>query len=68
VYIPIIYVIDLFVFSIYAGRQCPAPVERKMLYGNMVKMCTQDFDVSIVTRIKEEVVPLDETSFGWARL
>jgi hypothetical protein len=68
VYIPIIYVIDLFVFSIYAGRQCLAPVERKMLYGNMVTMCAQDFNVSIVTHIKEELVPLDETLFGWTRL
>jgi hypothetical protein len=39
-----------------------------MLYGNMVTMCTQDFIVSIVTRIKEELVPLDEASFGWALL
>jgi hypothetical protein len=36
-----------------------APVERKMLYGNMVRICTLDFDASIVTRRKEEVVPLD---------
>jgi hypothetical protein len=59
VHIPIIYVIDLFVLSIYASRQCLAPIERKMLYGNKVTMCNQDFDVSIITRRKEEVVPLD---------
>jgi hypothetical protein len=61
-------VIDLFVLSTYAGRQCPAHVERKMLHGNIVKICTPDFDATVVTHTKRRWFHSIETTFGWARV
>jgi hypothetical protein len=53
------FMLHSFMFSTYyAGRQCPG-LERKILYGTMVEICTLDFDATIVTCKKEEVVPLD---------
>ena len=57
IYVDFIYVIDMFLLSIYAGRQCQAEI--KMLYGNMVKIFIPDGDATIVMRKKEEVVRLD---------
>ena len=51
------YVIDMFLLSIYADRQCQAEI--KMLYGNMVKIFIPDGDATIIVRRKEEVVRLD---------
>ena len=49
--------IDMFLLSIYADRQCQAEI--KMLYGNMVKIFIPDGDATIIVRRKEEVVRLD---------
>ena len=46
--------IDMFLSSIYADRQCQAEI--KILYGNMVKNFTPDGDATIVMRRKEEIV------------
>jgi hypothetical protein len=45
-----------------------AMVERKILYGNMVKIFTPDFDASIVTCKKEGWFHSIETTFGWVWL
>ena len=57
IYVDFIYVIDMFLLSIYADRQCQAEI--KILYGNMMKIFIPDDDVTIVIRRKEEVVRLD---------
>ena len=49
--------IDIFLLSIYADRQCQAEI--KMLYGNMVKIFIPDGDATIVMQRKEEEVRLD---------
>ena len=57
IYVDFIYVIDMFLLSIYADRQCQAEI--KMLYENMVKIFIPDGDATIVMRRKQEVVRLD---------
>ena len=58
IYVDFIYVIDMFLLSIYADRQCQAEI--KMLYGNMVKIFIPNGDdATIVIRRNEEVVRLD---------
>ena len=57
IYVDFIYVIDMFLLSIYADRQYLAEI--KMLYGNMMKIFIPDGDATIVMRKKEEVVRLD---------
>ena len=57
IYVDFIYVIAMFLLSIYADRQCQAEI--KMLYGNIVKIFIPDDDATIVIRRKKEVVRLD---------
>ena len=57
IYVDFIYVIDMFLLSIYADRQCQSEI--KMLYGNMVKIFISDGDATIDMPRKEEVVRLD---------